>query len=150
VLLAYAQGNFETLYSLLSIVIAISLLLDTGIILVFASSRPVQFYRDHGLHLAGTWSPELERIVTEASRPEHLINSKFQLAALAHASNIPSYRVTQIVSQGLGIHIKELINHFRLRRYDALVLERPNERKKALLAECGFNSYATYYAARRK
>lgn len=150
VLLAYVQGNFETLYSLLSIVIAISLLLDTGIILVFASSRPVQFYRDHGLHLAGTWSPELERIVTEASRPEHLINSKFQLAALAHASNIPSYRVTQIVSQGLGIHIKELINHFRLRRYDALVLERPDERKKALLAECGFNSYATYYAARRK
>jgi AraC-like DNA-binding protein len=150
VLLAYVQGNFETLYSLLSIVIAISLLLDTGIILVFASSRPVQFYRDHGLHLAGTWSPELERIVTEASRPEHLINSKFQLAALAQASNIPSYRVTQIVSQGLGIHIKELINHFRLRRYDALVLERPDERIKALLAECGFNSYATYYAARRK
>jgi hypothetical protein len=148
-LLAYVPGSFETIYSLISIVIALSLLLDTGIILVFASSRPVQFYRDHGLHLAGTWSPELERIVTEAARPDHLRNSKFQLAELAHASQIPSYRVTQIVSQGLGIHIKELINHFRLRRFDALQSAQPKERKKTLLAECGFNSYATYYAARK-
>jgi hypothetical protein len=148
-LLAYVPGNFETIYTLLSITMAISLLLDTGIILVFASSRPVQFYRDHGLHLAGTWSPELERIVTEAARPEHLKNSKFQLAELAHASQIPSYRVTQIVSQGLGIHIKELINHFRLRRFDALQRAQPKELKKTLLAECGFNSYASYYAARK-
>jgi hypothetical protein len=148
-LLAYVPGNFESIFTLLSTVMALSLLLDTGIILVFASSRPVQFYRDYGLHLAGTWSPELERIITEAARPEHLKNSKFQLSALAHASRIPSYRVTQIVSQGLDMHIKELINHFRLRRYDALQSAHPKERKKTLLAECGFNSYATYYAARK-
>ena len=148
-LLAYVPGNFETIFTLLSITMAISLLLDTGIILVFASSRPVQFNRDHGLHLAGTWSPELERIVTEAARPDHLRNSKFQLAELAHASQIPSYRVTQIVSQGLEIHIKELINHFRLRCFNTLQSAQPKERKKTLLAECGFNSYASFYAARK-
>jgi len=149
VLLTYVPGNFETIYQILIIVLAISLLLDTGIILIFASSRPVQFYRDHGLHLAGTWSPELERIVTEAARPEHLKNSKFQLAELAHAAQIPSYRVTQIVSHGLAMNIKELINHFRLKRYDALLAAQPKERKKTLLTECGFNSYAAYYAARK-
>jgi hypothetical protein len=148
-LLESVPGSFETAYTIVTTAIGLSLFLDTGIILVFASSRPVQFYRDHGLHLTGHWSPELERIVTEAARPEHLVNSKFQLAELAHAAQIPSYRVTQIISQGLGIHIKELINHFRLRRYDALERERPKERKKTLLAECGFNSYATYYAARK-
>lgn len=149
VLLEWVPGNFDTVYQILSLVLAISLLLDTGIILIFASSRPVQFYRDHGLHLAGTWSTELERIVTEAARPDHLRNSKFQLAELAHASQIPSYRVTQIVSQGLNMHIKELINHFRLRRFDALQSAQPKERKKTLLTECGFNSYASYYAARK-
>jgi hypothetical protein len=148
-MLELAPGNFDAVYSALSLVLAVTLLLDTGIILVFASSRPVQFFRDYGLHLAGTWTPELERIVTEAARPEHLKNPKFQLAELAHASEIPSYRVTQIISQGLGIHMKELLNHFRLRRFDQLQAERPTERKKALLTECGFNSYAAYYAARK-
>ena len=137
-LLAYVPGNFETIYTLLSVTMAVSLLLDTGIILVFASSRPVQFYRDHGLHLAGTWSPELERIVTEAARPEHLKNSKFPLAELAHASQIPSYRVTQIVSQGLGIHIKEVLMDFRLRRLVALQGAQPKVRINSLLGVCGF------------
>lgn len=149
VLLEWVPGNFERVYTVLSTVLGLTLLIDTGIILIFASSRPVQFFRDHGLHLAGTWSPELERIVTEAARPEHLKNSKFQLAELAHAAHIPSYRVTQIVSQGLAMNIKELINHFRLQRYDALLAAQPKERKKTLLTECGFNSYASYYAARK-
>ena len=148
-LLQWVPGSFEQVITVLSTVLGLTLLVDTGIILIFASSRPVQFYRDHGLHLAGTWSTELERIVTEAARPDHLRNSKFQLAELAHASQIPSYRVTQIVSQGLNMHIKELINHFRLRRFDALQSAQPKERKKTLLAECGFNSYASYYAARK-
>jgi AraC-like DNA-binding protein len=148
-LLEWVPGNFNTIYHILSVVMAISLFLDTGIILIFASSRPVQFFRDYGLHLAGTRSPELERIVTEASRPEHLKNSKFQLAELAHAAHIPAYRVTQFVSQGLGMNIRELINHFRLQRYDALLAAQPKERKKTLLTECGFNSYAAYYAARK-
>lgn len=142
-------GSLEHVLSVLSTVLGLTLLVDTGIILVFASSRPVQFFRDHGLHLAGPWTPELERIVAEAGRLEHLSNPKFQLAELAHASQIPSYRVTQIVRHGLQMPIKELINHFRVRHYEALQRARPKERKKVLLAECGFNSYAAYYAARK-
>lgn len=149
-LLAYLPANFGILFTWISLVMGLSLFLDTGIILIFASSRPVQFYRDYGLHLAGPWSPELEAIVVQASDPDNMRNSKFQLADLALASRIPSYRLTQIVSRGLEMNIKELINHFRIRRYEDLIRNQPDERKKALLAECGFNSYAAYYAARRK
>ncbi|MEY4968997.1 MAG: hypothetical protein RLZZ261_768 [Bacteroidota bacterium] len=149
-LLAYLPANFGVMYTWVTTVMGLSLFVDTGIILIFASSRPVQFYRDYGLHLAGPWSPELETIVIQASEPLNLRNSKFQLADLALASRIPSYRLTQIVSKGLEMNIKELLNYFRIRRYEALIRNQPDERKKTLLAECGFNSYAAYYAARRR
>lgn len=149
-LLAYLPANFGVMYTWITTTMGLSLFVDTGIILFYASSRPVQFYRDYGLHLAGPWSPELEAIVAQASDPDTMRNAKFQLADLAQASRIPSYRVTQIVSKGLEMNIKELINHFRIRRYEELIRNQPDERKKALLAECGFNSYAAYYAARKK
>lgn len=148
-LLAFAPGDFDRIYRLLTTFLGLSLLLDTGIILVFATSRPVQFYRDYGLELSGTWTPELEAIVRSASDPQHLAASKFGLQELADHAKIPSYLVTQYVNRNTGMQVKELLNHFRLRRFDELTRMHPKERKKALLAQVGFNSYAAYYAARK-
>jgi hypothetical protein len=147
--LEYTPGSFDAVFHALSLVMGLSLMVDTGIILVFATNRAVQFHRDYDLVLTGPWNAELEAIVREASLPEHFQRPHFSLADLAAATKIPSYRVTKIISKGIGLQVRELINHFRVRNYEMLVRTQPEERKKVHLAQSGFNSYAAYYATKR-
>jgi hypothetical protein len=147
--LEYTPGSFDAVFNALSMVMGLSLLADTGIILVFATNRAVQFHRDYDLVLSGPWNAELEAIVRQASQSEHYLRPHFSLADLAAATKIPSYRVTKIISKGLDLQVRELINHFRIKHYEMLLRTQPEERKKVHLAQSGFNSYAAYYAAKR-
>ena len=147
--LEFRPDNFTAVFDSLSGVMGASLILDTCIILIFATNRAVQFYRDYDLVLHGPWSAELEAIVLEASKLEHFQRPHFSLADLSVAAKLPSYRVTKIVSKGVGLQVRELINHFRIKHYEALLRTQPEERKKVHLARSGFNSYASYYAARK-
>jgi AraC-like DNA-binding protein len=147
--LEIASTSITSIFTVLSAIMGLSLLVDTGIILIFATNRAVQFHRDYGLSLRGSWSAQLEQIVYTAAKPEHYLKPKFTLADLSEAAGIPSYLVTRIVNKGTGLQVKELMNHFRVRHYETLVRNHPNERKKVLLAQSGFNSYASYYAARK-
>ncbi|MFM6959651.1 MAG: hypothetical protein ACKOW0_01325 [Schleiferiaceae bacterium] len=147
--LAFRPADLDTVFACIGYVFGGSLLLDTGIILIFATNRAVRFHRDYELALTGPWSAELEAIVRAASRPEHFQRPHFSLADLASATKIPSYRVTKIISKGLDLQVRELINHFRVQHYEMLVRTQPEERKKVHLAQSGFNSYAAYYATKR-
>jgi hypothetical protein len=120
---------------------------DSGLLL--ESNRAVQFHRDYELTLMGPWSAELDQVVRIASLPQHFKKPHFSLADLAEASKLPTYRVTKLVSKGTDLQVRELINHFRVRHYEQLQRAQPLERKKELLAQSGFNSYAAYYAARK-
>jgi hypothetical protein len=142
--------SIDEVFATLSYVMGLSLLVDTGIILVFATNRAVQFHRDYELTLMGPWSAELDQVVRTASLPQHFKKAHFSLADLAEASKLPTYRVTKLVSKGTDLQVRELINHFRVRHYEQLQRAQPLERKKELLAQSGFNSYAAYYAARKK
>jgi hypothetical protein len=141
--------SIDEVFATLSYVMGLSLLVDTGIILVFATNRAVQFHRDYELTLMGPWSAELDQVVRTASLPQHFKKPHFSLADLAEASKLPTYRVTKLVSKGTDLQVRELINHFRVRHYEQLLRAQPLERKKELLAQSGFNSYAAYYAARK-
>ncbi len=156
--------SIDEVFATLSYVMGLSLLVDTGIILVFATNRAVQFHRDYELTLMGPWSAELDQVVRTASLPQHFKKAHFSrtaslpqhfkkphfsLADLAEASKLPTYRVTKLVSKGTDLQVRELINHFRVRHYEQLQRAQPLERKKELLAQSGFNSYAAYYAARK-
>jgi len=141
--------SIDEVFATLSYVMGLSLLVDTGIILVFATNRAVQFHRDYELTLMGPWSAELDQVVRTASLPQHFKKPHYSLADLAEASKLPTYRVTKLVSKGTDLQVRELINHFRVRHYEQLQRAQPLERKKELLAQSGFNSYAAYYAARK-
>jgi AraC-like DNA-binding protein len=80
------------------------------------------------------------------------LNAKLTQTKLAEQLGLPPYKLSHVLSQGLGQHFNEFVNSFRIAHAQALLMDpsRKRDTMYAIALDSGFASEAPFYAAFKK